>query len=63
VVVESDGDEQTYVLVNTAEADPRSGRISDASPVGRAIIGARAGDTVTVSSPAGSSEYIVREVR
>lgn len=63
VVVESGGDEATYLLVGPTEADPAGGRISNVSPVGRALIGARAGDEVTVALPSGSVRYSVREIR
>jgi transcription elongation factor GreA len=63
VVVESGGDEATYLLVGPTEADPAAGRISNVSPVGRALIGARAGDEVSVSLPVGTVRYRVREVR
>lgn len=63
VVVESDGEEQTYLLVGSAESDIAAGRISNVSPVGRALLGARAGDEVTVQLPNGSMRYQVREVR
>jgi transcription elongation factor GreA len=62
VVVESDGDKQTYLLVSSAEANAAAGRISNVSPVGRALIGARAGDEVTVQLPGGSIVYQVLEV-
>jgi transcription elongation factor GreA len=62
VVVESDGDKQTYMLVSSAEANAAAGRISNVSPVGRALIGARAGDEVTVQLPGGSIVYQVLEV-
>jgi transcription elongation factor GreA len=63
VVVEHDGDEATYLLVGPTEADPAAGRISNVSPVGRALMGARAGDEVTVQLPARRVSYRVREVR
>jgi transcription elongation factor GreA len=59
VTVEIDGDEVTYTLVGTAEADPGAGRLSVASPVGRALIGARAGDEVAVQTPRGAVRYRV----
>ena len=46
-------EEQTYEIVGSQEANPREGRISDDSPVGRALHSHRAGDTVTVAAPAG----------
>ena len=42
-----------YEIVGSQEANPRQGRISDDSPVGRALHGHRAGDTVSVAAPAG----------
>jgi transcription elongation factor GreA len=63
VVVETAGKEATYLLVGPAEADPGSGRISHVSPVGRALIGSRAGDEVVVQLPSGSVGYRVVEVR
>jgi transcription elongation factor GreA len=63
VVVEAAGEEATYLLVGPTEADPANGRISNVSPVGRALIGARAGDEVNVSLPAGTVRYLIREVR
>jgi transcription elongation factor GreA len=55
VVVEDDeGDSQEYLIVGSAEADPRHGRISNESPVGRALLGKAVGDEVTISAPGGS---------
>ncbi len=59
VTVEIDGDEVTYTLVGTAEADPGAGRLSVASPVGRALLGAQAGDEVAVQTPRGAVRYRV----
>jgi transcription elongation factor GreA len=56
------GDVTVYELVGTAEADPSAGRISNASPVGRALIGRRVGDTVAVRTPRGDVEYRIIEV-
>lgn len=47
------GAEHTYVIVGPAEADPSGGRISNESPVGRALLGKQAGDNVEVLAPAG----------
>lgn len=63
LVVELDGDKQTYVLVGSAESNLGAGRISNVSPVGRALVGARAGDEVTVQLPTTSVVYRVLEVR
>ncbi len=57
------GEVTVYELVGTAEADPAAGRISNASPVGRALIGRRVGDTVAVRTPRGDVAYRIVEVR
>ena len=54
--------EETYEIVGSQEANPRMGRISDDSPVGRALHGHRAGDVVTVMAPAGAIELKIVSV-
>lgn len=49
----SDGKSQEYTIVGPAEADPREGKISNESPVGRALIGKKLNDEVQVSAPKG----------
>ncbi len=44
---------ETYFLVGPKEADPANGRISHASPIGKALIGHKVGDTVTAATPGG----------
>ncbi len=56
------GEVTIYELVGTAEADPSAGRLSNASPVGRALIGRRVGDLVAVRTPRGAVEYRIVEV-
>jgi transcription elongation factor GreA len=51
-VSDEDGDE-TYAIVGAAEADPLKGRISNESPLGRALLGHRAGDEVEWTLPSG----------
>jgi transcription elongation factor GreA len=53
VRVRSEDGEETYAIVGAAEADPLGGRISNESPLGRALLGHRAGDEVEWTSPAG----------
>jgi len=53
VTVEDDQGEETYTIVGSHEASPAEGRISSTSPVGRALMGRRAGDSVTVAAPGG----------
>ncbi len=54
VTVESEGERTEYVIVGSAEAAPGEGRISNESPVGKALIGHRAGETVKLTVPAGT---------
>jgi len=53
---------EIYHLVGSMEADPTQGKISDASPLGRALMGKRVGDTVTISAPDGSFTYKIISV-
>ena len=54
--------EDKYEIVGSQEANPREGRISDDSPVGKVLIGHRAGDTVTIPVPAGEIRLEVLSV-
>ena len=53
---------EEYRLVGTVEADPMNNRISNESPVGRALLGHKAGDIVDVEAPAGIIKLEVMEV-
>ena len=55
-------EEDSYEIVGSQEANPKQGRISDDSPVGRALHGHRAGDTVTVAAPAGNVQLKILSV-
>jgi transcription elongation factor GreA len=63
VVVESDSGRREYRIVGSAEADPTSGRISNESPVGKALIGHRVGDKVQVLTPKGPTSLKVAEIK
>lgn len=55
VTIEEDGgDPEIYMIVGPAEASPRDGRISNESPLGRALMGHHANDKVRVDAPAGT---------
>jgi transcription elongation factor GreA len=62
VLVEHGGEQMTFHIVGSTEADPASGRISNASPVGRALMGSRAGSTVVAELPGRSVDYRIVEV-
>lgn len=55
--------EITYSIVGSAESDPLNNKISDESPIGHALIGSKAGDTVTAEAPGGDIEIEVKEVK
>lgn len=57
------GDEVSYVIVGTLEADPMANRISNESPVGQAILGKGVGAVVEVEAPAGVLRYEVLDIR
>jgi len=62
VTIQEDGfEEETYTIVGAAEANPREGKISNESPMGKAILGHRAGDEVQIETPDGF--YKVRIVK
>ncbi|NLZ55506.1 MAG: transcription elongation factor GreA [Clostridiaceae bacterium] len=53
---------ETYVLVNALEEDIFNNRISTDSPVGRAILGHKKGETVVVRTPSGMQEYTIVDI-
>lgn len=53
VLDEEYGDECEYRVVGSTEADPRNGKISDESPVGKALLGKKIGEEVIVEAPGG----------
>lgn len=62
LVDEDTDEEKTYQIVGEPEADVRSGRVSVASPIGRALIGKTIGDTVEVNTPGGGKSYEIVDV-
>ena len=56
-------EEETYTLVGTTEADPFDNKISNESPVGKAVIGKKIGDVVIAVTPAGELSYKILEVK
>lgn len=57
-----DGEVATYLLVSPAEADPRRGRISEESPIGRSLVGRKKDDDVTAETPSGPEHLRVLDV-
>ena len=52
----------TYTIVGFAQADPAAGKISDESPVGKALIGHKKGDKVTIDVPNGTLEFKIVDI-
>ncbi len=64
VVQEVDTDfEESYKIVGSIEADPTAGRISNQSPMGKSLLGKKAGDKVTVETPGGEIEFEVVRIQ
>ena len=62
-LMDEDFDEEiTYSIVGSNQADPLENKISDQSPIGRALMGKKAGERVTVTAPAGEIHFKVLEV-
>ena len=57
-----DNTEDTFEVVGSQEANPREGRISDDSPLGKGLHGHRAGDVVTIEAPAGLLQFKIISV-
>ena len=57
------GEEETYAIVGTTEADPFNNKISNESPVGSAILGKKVHDVVVANTPAGELSYQIMEVK
>ena len=55
-------DKEDYMLVGKAEADPQLGKISNESPLGKAVLGRKANDVVEVISPAGPIKFKIAKV-
>ncbi len=63
VVLDENGEKRTFTIVGFTEADPKVGKISNESPVGRALLGHRKGDVVEVVVPAGVKKLTILEIK
>lgn len=59
----SSGSTRIFKIVEASEIDPKSGLISDQSPVGKALVGHKEGDEVTVSTPGGVTSYVILSIK
>jgi len=57
------GEKEEYTIVGTAESDPSQNKISNESPVGKAILGKKKGSVVEVSVPAGIIKYKIVDIK
>ena len=62
IVDEETKELMTYEIVGTTEADVEMGRISNESPIGNALLGRKAGETITVIVPAGNVSITIKKV-
>jgi transcription elongation factor GreA len=62
-VVELDGQEKTFELVGSTEANPLEGRISNESPLGQAFIGHKTGESIEVELPVGVKQYKIKKIK
>jgi len=63
VVEKGFDEEEAYRLVGPAEANPREGKISIESPLGKALLGSKVGDKVKVKAPDGDITFVIHEIR
>jgi transcription elongation factor GreA len=62
VTVDFDGEDEVYTIVGPIEAKPTAGLISSESPIGRELMGRRAGEKTVVETPGGSATLVVKAV-
>ncbi|MCM3637336.1 transcription elongation factor GreA [Sporosarcina luteola] len=58
-----DGDEETYTIVGSAEANPIEGLISNDSPIAKGLIGKGKGDEVKITTPGGEMSVVIVEIK
>lgn len=63
VIVEIDSEKEEFTLVGEFEADPLNKKLSSTSPIGKALLSKRAGETVEVKTPAGKTVYKILKVK
>ncbi len=62
VTVSVNGEKKIYMVVGKHEANPAQGRISDVSPIGRALLGKKVGETAVFHAPSGPVEYTIVKI-
>ena len=61
-VAEKGGQEITFQIVGSQDANPVEGKISNESPIGEAFLGAQVGDAINVDTPSGAVQYTVKSI-
>jgi transcription elongation factor GreA len=62
IIEEGTDDEETYMIVGAAEANPREGKISNESPIGSALLGRRKGEKVRAKTPGGEIVLKIKRI-
>ncbi len=63
VSLKGDGKNKEFQVVGTVEADPLNGKISDESPIGKALLGKKTGDEVEIVTPAETLKYKITDIK
>ncbi|HRE47656.1 MAG TPA: transcription elongation factor GreA [Aggregatilineales bacterium] len=62
-VQEGNDPPETYIIVGAAEANPREGRISNESPLGKSLLGKKQGNKVKVETPSGVVTFVIKAIK
>lgn len=63
ITVSSDGKERVFIIVGSNEADPAEGKISNESPLATSFLGRKLGEKISVSTPRGNTEYLIKDIQ
>jgi len=63
VTLTNETEELTFTLVDGYESNPRDKKLSFVSPIGKAVLGKTVGETITVSTPSGTKQYTIRQIK
>ncbi len=61
-IKKSGGEAVTYTVVGSSETDPAKGLISNASPLGKQLLGKKMGDVIVIEAPKGKNEYAILKI-
>lgn len=62
VVISAGNQEMEFTIVEEMEAEPKKGKISTSSPIGKALLGKKVGDQVEIETPSGKFSYIIKNI-